>query len=256
MEKVEVLKCDKDLYVVQANELVRSRQDDLTLMEAKIIRLAVAQVLEKETDFRTFSCDIVDLAEFLGISKQYVYRDIQNIAVSLMKKSIFIRDTARQTSKPNYKIFNWVDVIEYKDGTITFKLSEELKPYLLGLEELFTSYSYEALIGLPTNYSIRLYELLASWANATVRDAVKTNYTDVPLEKNEFIFTIDYLRDFFNCKDKYPNTSDFINRVIDRSVKAVKERTVMHVTYQKIKKRREIKYIIFRLNDWEGAANA
>lgn len=249
-------KYNKEFFVIQANELVRSKQDDLTLMEAKLIRLAISQVLENDTDFRTYTCNAADLAKFLGISKQCAYRDIQNIAVDLMHKTILIKDQTKQTDDPDYKIFHWVDYAEYKNGTITFKLSKSLKPYLLGLEELFTSYSYEALIDLPTNYSIRLYELLSSWINLTIRNTFKSNYTDIPLEKNEFIFTLEYLREYFNCKNKYTLTADFIDRVIDRSVKAIQTRTVMRVSYRKVKKGRGIKYIVFKLNDWEDVANA
>ena len=245
------IKYNREYLVVQANELVRSKQDDLTLLEAKLVRLAISQVLENDTDFRTYSCNVVDLAKFLGISKDNIYRDIQDLSVNIMKKSIFIKEkTPNKNGKQNYKIFHWVDYVEYKDGTITFRLSESLRPYLIGLEELFTMYSYEALIDLPTNYSIRLYELLASWQNSTIRNVPKTNYTDVPIEKNEFIFTISYLREYFNCVDKYPNTGDFIINVIDKAVKAIQKNTLMKVSYRKVKKGRSIEYIVFKLNDW------
>ncbi len=250
-ELFEEIEYNKDLSVIQANELVRSKQDDLTLLEAKLVRLAVGQVLKQDTDFRTYSCNVVDLANFLGISKDNIYRDIQDLSINIMKKSIFIKDkTTNKKGKPNYKIFHWVDFIEYKEGTITFKLSESLKPYLIGLEELFTMYSYEALIGLPTNYSIRLYELLASWQNSTIRKVHKTNYTDIPIDKKEFIFTIGYLREYFNCIDKYPNTGDFIINVIDKAVKAIQKNTLMKVSYRTVKKGRCIEYVVFKLNDW------
>ena len=232
------IKYNREYLVVQANELVRSKQDDLTLLEAKLIRLAISQVLENDTDFRTYSCNVVDLAKFLGISKDNIYRDIQDLSVNIMKKSIFIKE--KTTNKKG----------KQKDGTITFRLSESLRPYLIGLEELFTMYSYEALIDLPTNYSIRLYELLASWQNSTIRNVPKTNYTDVPIEKNEFIFTISYLREYFNCVDKYPNAGDFIINVIDKAVKAIQKNTLMKVSYRKVKKGRSIEYIVFKLNDW------
>ena len=77
-----------------------------------------------------------------------------------------------------------------------------------------------------------------------------TNYTDIPIEKNEFIFTIDWLRDYFNCNDKYPNTSDFIKRVVDSAVKAIVKNTLMRVSYRTVKKGRSITHIIFKLNDW------
>ena len=222
-ENASAIKYNKDFYVIQANELVRSKQDDLTLLEAKLIRLAITQVLRDDTDLKTYSCNVVDLANFLGIDNHNIYRDIQELSKSLMKKSIFIKDKTqpKRKGKENYRIFHWIDYVDYTDGVITFKLSDSLKPYLIGLEQLFTLYGYDAVIGLPTNYSIRLYELIASYQNMTVRLMPDTNYTDIPIEKNEFIFTIDWLRDYFNCNDKYPNTGDFVKRVIDGAVKAI-----------------------------------
>lgn len=244
------IKYNKDFSVIQANELVRSKQDELTLLEAKIVRLAITQIVRDDNQLNTYTCNVVDLANFLGIAKDNIYRDIQEVAKSLIKKSIFIKDkeNPRKRGKENYIIFNWVDYIEYRDGVITFKLHDKLKPYLLGLEELFTMYGYDAIIGLPTNNSIRLYELLASYQNMTVRVGPDTNYTDIEIEKNEFIFTIDYLREYFNCKDKYPNTSDFVKYVIDGSVKAILKNTIMRVGYRKIKQGRSITHIVFKID--------
>ena len=251
-ENAIAIKYNKDFYVIQANELVRSKQDDLTLLEAKLIRLAITQVLRDDTDLKTYSCNVVDLANFLGIDNHNIYRDIQELSKSLMKKSIFIKDKSqpKRKGKENYRIFHWIDYVDYTDGVITFKLSDSLKPYLIGLEQLFTLYGYDAVIGLPTNYSIRLYELIASYQNMTVRLMPDTNYTDIPIEKNEFIFTIDWLRDYFNCNDKYPNTGDFVKRVIDGAVKAIVKNTLMRLSYRTVKKGRSITHIVFRLNEW------
>ena len=250
-ETAVAIKYNKEFSVIQANELVRSKQDDLTLLEAKLIRLAITQVVREDTDLKTYSCNVVDLAKFLGISKDNIYRDIQELSKTLMKKSIFIKDKTQtaKKGKQNYKIFHWIDYVEYIDGVITFKLSDSLKPYLIGLEQLFTMYGYEAIIDLPTNYSIRLYELIASYQNMTVRALPDTNYTDIPIEKNEFIFTVEWLRDYFNCNDKYPNTSDFIKRVVDGSVNAIVKNTLMRVSYRTVKKGRSITHIVFKLND-------
>ena len=251
-ENAIAIKYNKDFYVIQANELVRSKQDDLTLLEAKLIRLAITQVLRDDTDLKTYSCNVVDLANFLGIDNHNIYRDIQKLSKSLMKKSIFIKDKTqpKRKGKENYRIFHWIDYVDYTDGVITFKLSDSLKPYLIGLEQLFTLYGYDAVIGLPTNYSIRLYELIASYQNMTVRLMPDTNYTDIPIEKNEFIFTIDWLRDYFNCNDKYPNTGDFVKRVIDGAVKAIVKNTLMRLSYRTVKKGRSITHIVFKLNEW------
>lgn len=239
---------NKDLAIVQANELVRSRQDDLTILEAKIIRLAISQVLKDDKDLKTYTCNVVDLANFLQISQDNIYRDIQDLSKSIMKKSIFIRD--KDSKKGGYKIFHWIDYIEYKEGVITFRLSESLKPYLLGLNELFTLYEYDIVISLPTNNAIRLYELLASYQNIQFRKVIDHSFSNIKLKNNEFLFTIDWLRDYFNCKDKYPNTGDFIKRIIIPSIEAIEKHTLMRIGYKTIREKRSIKAIVFIMKNW------
>ena len=47
------IRYSKDFNIVQANELLRSKQSDLTLMESKLIRLAVSQIMKGDKDLRT-----------------------------------------------------------------------------------------------------------------------------------------------------------------------------------------------------------
>lgn len=244
---------NKELAVVQANELVRSRQDDLTILEAKLIRLAISQILKNDTDLKTYTCNLVDLAEYLQIDRKNIYRDIQELAKGIMKKSIFIKDkddVKKGKKNAGYKIFHWIDYIEYKEGVITFRLSESLKPYLLGLQELFTLYEYDIIISLPTNNAIRLYELLASYKNIPRQKIIDHTFLDIKIDKNEFMFSIDWLRNYFNCNDKYANTGDFIKRIITPSIEAIEKYTLMRVEYKTIKKKRSITNIIFRINKW------
>lgn len=250
------IKFDKDLLVIQANELIRSKQDDMTLIEAKLIRLAISQVLRDDTDLKTYSCNVMALAEHLGIDNHNIYRDIKKLSKSLLSRSIFIADKAKpnRNGKENYKIFHWVDYVEYRDGVITFKLSDSLKPYLLGLDELFTLYGSDIACSLPSNYSIRLYELMASYQNMVLRPHPDTNYANVPIEPNEFIFTVEWLKDRLDCNDKYKLTADFIKRVIDTSVRAINKYTFMRLSYRTVKTGRSIKYIVFKIHDWDDTS--
>lgn len=251
MNKKEPIFYDKDLTVVQANELVRSKKDDLTLLEAKLIRLAIGQILKEDTDLRTYSCEIVDLARFLGISSDNIYRDVADINKSLMGKVIYIEDPTQRDRRgnPRYKIFHWVDTAEYADGVIKYKISEDLKPYLIGLERFFTKYGYESIAALPSDYAIRLYELLASYQNMTVRKDRENDF-DVEIEKNEIIFEIKWLRTYFGCEKKYPNTGDFVKRIIAGSVNAIQQHTDMRLTFRTVKSGRFIKYVVFKIYAW------
>lgn len=132
------IRYSKDFNIVQANELLRSKQSDLTLMESKLIRLAVSQIMKGDKDLRTYKVNVSQLAEFLEVPKTNVYRSMQDINISLMQRVIFIRDkeVPDKKGKPNYKILHWLSSVEYKDGTLTYRLSDELKPYLIGLSEM------------------------------------------------------------------------------------------------------------------------
>lgn len=237
---------NQDLSVIQANELVRSKQDDLSLLEAKLIRLAIAQVLKDDTDLKTYTISGADLARFLGVSKQYVYDELQSLSHSIIRKCIFIKTpNPKKPNEPNYDLFHWVDTIKFRNGTITFKLSEELKPYLIGLNKLFTLYPYQAILTLPSSYSIRLYELIASYQQLSLKEHTNV-YDGIEIENNEIVFGIESIREFFNCSDKYSSTNLFFKRVIEPSIEAVAKHAEMYLSYRTITKGKKITHIVFK----------
>ena len=245
-----------DLLVLQANELVRSQQDTLTLLEAKLIRLAIAQILKDSTDFRTYEIDIISLAKLLKIDKYSIYPEMDKLTTDLMRKIIYIKDKDSKKEKPNYLKLHWVDTARYKDGIITLKLSAELKPYLIGLNQLFTAYTLAETTVLPSVYSIRLFELLASYRNMRYRGIHNKTFNGIELEDNEIIFTIDYLRKFFDCENIYKDSnSNFITKVIKSSVNHINKKTIMRITFRTERDEhnyKQIKYVIFQFHDlWD-----
>lgn len=227
--------------VVQANELIRAKQDRLTIFEARLLRLAIAQILKDDTDFKTYKTTVTQLSKLLNIPTSNI-RSLENIKSALLK--LRSKNITIETEK-EVLVFGWIDSvrIDKKSKTVIFRLNDDLKPYLLGLNELFTRYDYENLLELPTDYSIRLYELLYSYRSLDRAYKVLGEY----LKKNEVAFTVDELREHTNCTDKYPNGADFIKRVIKPSVDAINEKTDLNLnlSYRTLKDGRIIKYIIF-----------
>lgn len=240
---------NSDYLVVQANELIRAQQDELTLLEAKLTRFAISQILQADTDFKTFSIEVAKLAKYLKMPKGNIYREITDLTESLMKKVITITWESAEKNKPNYKKFHWVDTAEYKEGTLTLKLSNSLKPYLLGLNELFTQYPYTEVLELPTYYSMRLFELLTSYQNVKFRNNKKSSTKKIYAAADEIVFSIEQIKEFFKCDDKYKRQSNLIS-VIDRAVKAINTSTVMRVSYRTVKEERgKITYIVFKIGN-------
>lgn len=250
IEQTKQIKYNLDYYVVQANELIRGKQDELTLLEAKLVRLAISQILQYDKNFKTYTCHISDLAKFLEIDKSNIYKEVENLITNLMRKVITIRKFPDKNGNLRWVKFHWVSTAQYDNGEITIKLSDELAPYLIGLDELFTKYTYSSIIALPTVYAIRMYELLVSHQSSVFKKVSDINFTGIALEKNEIAFSIEYLREYFNCEDKYNNASDFIKRIIEPSIKAINEKTVSRFCFRKVKKGRSITHIIFNVNNW------
>lgn len=243
-----VLRQDKFLSVVQANRFIRAKQDDLSLLEIKLLRLVIGQLMLDDKGFRTYTTHIVSLADFLGISRENIYRDIKKLSVDLLHKVILIESESGKRGHRNFTGFHWVSLIRYEDGWLTIRLSDEISEFLLGLRGWFTSYQLENIIRLPTTRSIRLFELLSSFRNMIHDDCDEQEYHEISLEKNEVLFSLNFLRGYFNCEEKYRETKDFMRYVIKTSVKEINTCTDIHVSYRVQKQGNSIKYVIFKIN--------
>lgn len=220
--------------VVFANDLIRSKQEDLSLLEAKLVRLMVMQVVREDKDFKTYSCKITSLAQFLGLPKNNIYASIKKVSKGLMKKTIeIIPEEEKYKPDPSYKSFHWVDEADYdsNSGSITLRLSERLKPYLIGLYEKFTQYQYTEILTLSSTYAIRFYELVSSFNQLIF---------EKKMQNQSFTLTVEYLRNYFNCESKYPNNGNFLIKVIDSAVDEINKKTNFLISYKRVKEGRKI----------------
>jgi len=221
---------DKNYYAVMANNIVKGKQE-MTLWEARIIRLLITQVVKQDPKLRTYTCRIQELADFLNISSQNLYRDINLICDNLLKRIIRI---GTKNPKEPWEKFHWISNAKYDgNGNITLKLSEEIAPFVLELNSWFTQYKLENILGFNSFYAIRIYEILKCDSGIT-RD-----------EQSEFSYNLDYLREILNCTEKYRYMHDFIKRVIDIGVKEINDKSDILVSYELKKTSRKFTDIIF-----------
>lgn len=247
IENTIAIKYNKNYPVVMANKLIRARKDRLTTFEAKLLRLAISNIVELDTDLKTYSVSVAELADFLGIDSSNIYREVPQIAKSLFSKKIYIpTGTYDRHGNENFELYNWVSYVKYENGVITLRLNDNLKPYLLGLDKLFTMYGYDTVLALPEETAIIMYELLISFEGLRTHNITVKTYPDLDLEAGEFVLEIDFLRKYFDCVDKYPNTSDFIKWVIDYNLNTIMTNTIARIKYRTVKKGRSIKYVVFK----------
>ena len=221
-------------YTVMANDIIRGKQS-MTLQEARLIRLLITQVAQGDTDYQTYSCRIVDLAEFLGVPKNNIYRDIPDICKGLMQNVVYI-GTGNKRSP--WRMFHWVSLAEYDGaGTITLRLSDEIKPYVLELEKWFTRYPLGNILAMRSYYSIRLYELIKC------QDGVGR------AEKDFIDFDIEELRQACGCEGKYKQIVELKKWVIAPAVNEINENTDIWVEVEYLKTGRRITDIRFHVHD-------
>ena len=105
------------------NRLIESKQM-MPLNAAKIVRMAVARITYEDDEFRTYSCSITELAEFLNVSRNNLYHDIRWMCDVLERSCVFVSTDDPQ--KP-WNRLQWIDNANYDGkGTLTLQLSKLL----------------------------------------------------------------------------------------------------------------------------------
>ena len=197
------MKLDKDFYVVTANDLIKGKQK-MTLREAQLLFIAISQVVYEDKDFKTYTTTVPELAKFMSIDENSLYRDLESICTSLCKQVVKIQvggDNAKGRKK--WKVFSWVQSAEYDEGKLTIRLSDDIKPYLLDLEAYYSQTLLGTLMTFRSYYTTRLYQYLLAETNARW-GAVE-----------EWTFTLEQIRDLFQVGEKqYAQPRDLLKKTI------------------------------------------
>lgn len=205
---------------VAANDIIKGKQS-MTLQTARLIRLLVTQISERDKDLKTYTCKITDLAKFLNIDSSNLYKDIFKICECAMKSVVYI---GTGNPKHPWELFHWISTASYDGkGTLTLRLSDEIKPYVLELEKWFTQYKLKNILEFNSYYAIRLYEIIKCEDGATGN------------MQSELEFEIEELRQYFDCESKYKLFSDFKRNVIEVAVREINEKSDIWLkpTYKK-----------------------
>lgn len=183
----------------------------MTLQTARLIRLLITQVVKEDKDLKTYSCRISDLADFLNIDSSNLYRNIREICECAMKSIVYI---GTGNPKHPWKMLHWLSTASYDgEGTLTLRLSDELKPYVLELEKWFTQYQLKNILEFNSYYAIRLYEIIkcANGEQGGYEDSLEFDITE--------------LRQYFDCENKYKLFADFKRKVIEIAVREINEKS-------------------------------
>jgi plasmid replication initiation protein len=228
---------NESYLVTKSNALINSHYD-LSLEEQRIIITLASLVQPTDEDFKPYKFAIKDFMELIGVETKSKYSIIPKITKALMQKVFEIRQ--------DNKIIQvaWLSSAEYSKGTgiVELEFSPKLKPFMLGLKEMYTTYRLKNILEIKRKYSIRMYEILKSNEFKKV----------VVMELNE-------LKEILKANtETYLIHQNFKSRILEPAQKELKQKTDIKFEYEEIKTGRKItaiKFIISQNNPCDLVEN-
>ncbi len=222
-------------HVVMSNDLIKGKSN-LSLNEIKLLRLTIMQIMSNDVELSEYSISIKNLAKVLNLADDAnLYRTVQDMCRHLLQEIVYVGD-----GNPDHKwqMFQWCTKCKYDDGVITIKLHEELKPYLLELKGYYTQYLLEDILVLKSKYAIRIYELIRQ--EMKYQKVYADHFAKVELD-------IDTIRVATGTENKYSQMGHFKEKVIDKAVEEINEKTGYEISYEPIKSSRKMVGFNFKI---------
>jgi len=210
-------------HIIKSNKIIEGSYK-LTAIEQKIILFLVSLIKKDDDNFKIWRIKILELANFLNISKKNAYRELKEATYTMLDRKLKIQYEEGELQ------MNWLASAQYKDklGIVELEISEKLKPFLLHLKRSFTKYNLYNVIFLKSSYSIRIYELLKQYERIG----------------NRHLF-LDNFKDKLGIVNKYKKYTDIKRRIILTAQKELEEKTDIKFTFEERKRGRKVDSIIF-----------
>ena len=244
----EDLDTKRNYLVVKGNELVQQSRFELSLPEQKTIAFICSMIKpvtkedkENGVPFQLeYEFNIREYCKVCGIS----YDSGKNYAEvkATLKR---LRDRSMWLVMPDgsESLVGWLAKVNTnkKSGIAKIKIDEDLVPYLFDLGQRFTQYQLKNILGMKSAFSVRIYELMKSYA----------------FQKNK-IFELEELKGLLMVENvkSYKNFKDFRRYVLEKAQEEINELTDINICFEPITKGRKvvgIKFIVEKKNGLDRA---
>ena len=206
--------------ITKDNKLI-SASYSLGIPEQRIIFLAIiaAREQEKIIDARgVLQIHASSYQEQFKVEKHSAYKALKSAAKGLFDAHFEYDDVHEKTGDLVHRIVRWVQSVAYidKTGMIELQFTDAVIPLITRLSEQYTEYDLKQVSELQSEYSIRLYELMAQW-----KTVGKTNK-----------ITLDDLRKKLGVgTEQYKAMHNFKARVLDLAIKQINSFTDIQADY-------------------------
>lgn len=214
--------------IVKSNAFVGASYG-LGLVEQRLILLAILKAREtnniNDAIGKSLTIHASDYMMFFDVDRATAYRCLENGANGLYESEYRYVDTLPNGTEKIQR-YRFLSSVSYSEGlgSVELTFTNETVPLIIGLSENFTKYEIEQIANLTSQYSLRLYELLARWRSV-----------------GKFEITLADLRFKFGLFDEeYTRMFDFKRYVLDFGINEINKNTNLTVKYEQNKQGRTI----------------
>ena len=220
--------------VTKDNSLIGASYS-LSVVEQRLIFLAIIEAREQKTLIEAGGLLRIyakSYANQFEVEKHTSYEAMKRAVEGLYEAGFTYSKIDEASGKIGRYKSRWVDKIGYIDdlGCVELVFASDVIPLITRLEARYTEYELKQVVGLQSEYAIRLYELIIQW-----RSVGKTNQ----------ISLVD-LREKLGLVDEYKRIEAFKRRVLDLALKQVNDHTDITAEYEQHKEGKVITGFTFR----------
>lgn len=219
--------------VVKANSLIDA-SFNLSLVEQRLMLLAITEArelphLSPETPIEVRA---VVYREQYNVDRSESYKQLAEASKQLFNRQFSYIDSYKDNNAVS--VSRWVNEVTYvtDKGMVVLYLNRNVISMISRLEEQFTKYHLMQISDLSSQYSIRLYELMAKYINLG-------NSRKYPIKEIRGLFGIGI--------NEYKSMSDFKKRVLNLAVNEINKKTDITVQYEQFKSGRVITHLLFKI---------
>lgn len=240
-EQAMTLDIKREYLVVKSNTLIQKNRYELSLAEQKLVAFICSMIKPVEPSPATYgkpfqleyTFDIREYCRVCGIvyDSGTNYSDIKANLKKLSDRSMWI-----EMDDESEVLCRWLSKVKVnkRSGKAQIELDRDLVPYLFDLKQRFTQYRLIQILGMKSAFSVRLYELLKSYAYL-----------------KRASFDINELKRLLMVQDvkSYSNFKDFRRFVLEIALKEINDLTELSVEYQTVSKGRKVIKVVFEIDE-------
>ena len=229
-ERLTIIK-ERSYEVTKGNEIIQRACHDLTAGEQKLFAFLVSKIRPDDPENQIYEFSLTEYCRVLGVEANNGKNNY------LVRKSIkALRDKSFQLKLENGTVTfcGWINKpwINEGSGKIRIRFDDDVQRFLVGLlnRGTYTQYQLLSILPMKSMYSIRIYELLKSYAYQNRRQR----------------FDLEDLKQSLVCTH-YKRFPDFRRKVLDPATMEINRYTDIEMSWDPVTTGRKVVALEFEI---------